>query len=217
MAGQPTRFYGLALGKEKNFSVATDGLLAEAATGTSVATKSLFYTNNTTSTILSNLYDGVEGQIVTLVMLDSNTTIVPTSTYLVSDSGSAIDTGQTYTLLQHNDKWYEVSRGNIPVGIGLGGYETQSIVATSSITVTNASRVVNIVNTALGGSNQTITAISGGYIGQQILLENGSVGRVLLVTSGRNIMFTGTNGLSVASGSAGLLLIKGGTYWTAGI
>ena len=215
MAGQPTRFYGLALGKEKNFNATTDGLATESDTTPSVATKSLLYTNNTTATVITNFDDGQEGQLLTLIMLDSNTTINPNASIAIAGTGSftASNTGSTISFINHNGIWYETGKG-VP-SEATNVYEVVTLADNNSaFTVNNDYKIVSLLCSS-GGVNLSFLAFSGGYIGQTIFMTNNSDGKTVRVLSGGNLMIEGTNSI-VINNSAMLTFIKGGNgYWYA--
>ena len=67
-----SRFYSLALGKFKNFSARTDGLIAQGDTTPDVALNSLLYANNSSNVVITDFDNGEEGQVLCLINVGSN-------------------------------------------------------------------------------------------------------------------------------------------------
>src|SRR3990167_5009956 len=107
----PTRYYGLALGKEKNFQAETDGLISATDATPSVSTKSLFYAENpTTATSITTFDDGSEGQLITVIALDTGTTLSNGTLVLNGGSDFVMNANDSITLVKHIDSWYELAR-----------------------------------------------------------------------------------------------------------
>ena len=83
-------------------------LFTDADTTPSVGYGNVFRTNNSGPTTITNLDEGQQGQRVTIIFLDANTTLSGASFDL---SGAFTSTANdTITLVKYASKWYEVSR-----------------------------------------------------------------------------------------------------------
>ncbi len=205
-AGNPTRFYGIALGKEKNFSAETDGLIST-NTAPSVSTKSLFWLENpTTATSISDFADGSEGQIITVVALDTGTTLSNGTLVLNGASDFTMSANDSITLVKHINSWYELARStNVNLTVSI------TTLSGPAVNVAGVTKIVNISGNS-GNLTPVITAISGGVVGQQIFVSSGSGGKNVNMKTGGNILLVGTN--SVTLDSANLLqLIKTSDFW----
>lgn len=211
MAGQPTRLYGLALGKEGNFQATTDGLITAGDTTPSVYTKSLFYSNNTTATTITDFDDGKEGQIITLIMLDGSTTVANSTTiYLAGTGDFGQSPGGTLTLIKRGASWYELARKTSTTAF------TQAISSAqgSSQTIQNAAQIVRLLGTS-GGVTICINNLSGGTIGQEIYLLSASDGKTAQILTGNNIYIS--TGRKTLTDKYGARLIKTGANVWSGV
>ena len=152
-----SRFYSLALGKFKNFTARTDGLISEGDTTPDVALNSLLYSNNSSTIIVTDFDNGEEGQIIHLINLGSALTLARGTELLTTDS-SNLNINDSVTFVQHNTSWYELSRSKTGA---LNIRYAPELPATSAPDVTNA-RVLVINNSGA----TTLTNLSGGYVGQ---------------------------------------------------
>ena len=66
--------------------------------------------SNTGATSITNFTNSVNGQILTLLFNDSNTTITRNNAYLFGGLNFTSTANDTLTLIQNGGLWYEVSR-----------------------------------------------------------------------------------------------------------
>jgi hypothetical protein len=84
--------------------------------GSSATTPSVSNTNflvivNSSPTTITNLLDGVEGQVVTLWFNDSNTTVDRSNAFLSGGVNFVSTVNDTLTLRKFGSYWYEIARG----------------------------------------------------------------------------------------------------------
>lgn len=203
--------YGLALGKQGNWYTTwqnkTHGLLAQASTAPDVTTGCLFYSVNSSATTITNFGLRVagspdtggniaplfEGKVIKIFFTDGSTTVASNARiYLANSASFAFPSNSVLDLIYHNSAWYETSRsidGNSVRSIAVGG--TNMV-----LTVTNADKVLTLAGT---DASTILSGISGGYIGQQIILISGSGGANITVTStAGNIYVVGTDSFRIA-------------------
>lgn len=196
---KPTRFpFGFALGFENQFNnygkggigsqaagqqyeQVTAGLLAQASTAPDISFGSLFYTNNSSNTTITNFTQtwtgragGLtaagqtdtsgpppEGKIITVVFLDNSTQLANNSNLILAGSNNLLGANNAITLLGSNGKWIEMARS----------YNNTTEVTTF---VTNAQSSLNMngVRVAIlnntGSTTNKIIGLSGGQIGQEV-------------------------------------------------
>ena len=202
-----SRFYSLALGKFKNFTARTDGLIAEADTTPDVALYSLLYVNNSSTIVVTDFDNGEEGQIIHLINLGSSLSFLRGTELLVTDS-SNLNKNDSITFVQHNTSWYELSRSHASVlsvkTAGELGADNQAP------DITNAS--VLIVNNS---GATTLAGLSGGYVGQILTIVNVKSN----VTLSHNALLlnadTGGVGFIVTVSGAVSLININGSKWVA--
>ena len=96
--------------------VTTIGLVTQAGsysagdTTPSVANISHLVIANAGATTITNLDDGVEGQVVVLKFSDANTTIDRTNAYLAGGVNFVSSDRDTLTLMSLGGQWYEIAR-----------------------------------------------------------------------------------------------------------
>jgi len=206
MSGQPTRFYGLALGKEGNFKSTTDGLITAADTTPDVSTKSLFWAENPTAISISTFDNGKEGQVITVVSLDTGTTLTNGTIVLKGASDYVMCANDAVTLINHNASWYEIARSQ-----NVNAAQSISTPSGPAIDIAGGAKIVSILGTS-GNLVAVLTALSGGVLNQDVFLRSGSGNKVVVVKTGGNILLVGTN--AVTLNSANLLhLIKTSDFW----
>jgi hypothetical protein len=239
--------YGLAWGRQNNFYTGntdqtkrgylagTDGLFTQANTSPDVTTGYLFFTNNSAATTITNFqvtapFSGgniaglFEGKEIRVFFLDTNTTIQNNSRVVLMDSADHLFNSNTMVdFIYHTSSWYEICRGEI---IPLNSQATRSLsIAGTNYALTVTPGDMNIVVTGTIAAT-TITGISGGYIGQQITIIQGSGGASLIISNtgsavgAGNIYFMGTDsfrigGISSANGLNNIILSKtNSAFWT---
>ena len=159
-----SRFYSLALGKFRNFSAKTDGLIAEGDTTPDVALNSLLYANNSSTVVITDFDNGEEGQLIHVINLGSSLSFLKGAELLAADS-SNLAKNDNITFIQHNTVWYEISR---KAASALEVRYTPELGADNQAPdVTNAKVLV------INNSGATVLAgLSGGYVGQVLTIVN---------------------------------------------
>lgn len=212
--------YGLAYGRMNNFTTGvagqkgylagTDGLLAQGDTTPDVTNGFLFYTNNSGATTITdfelshpsvgngNFAPLFEGKAIKIMFLDSNTTVSGSRLYLAG-TDNAFNTNGVLDLIYHNSGWYEMSRTNPSngfVSFTLGASQGLNANYTSSILFS-------------GESTLTVVSVSGGALGQRLMLINGGSAQTITISTAGNIRIASpffisnsTNRLTINSGGA---------------
>ena len=205
--------YGLALGKQGNWYTTwqnkTHGLLAQASTAPDVTTGCLFYSVNSSATTITNFGLRVagspdtggniaplfEGKLVKIFFTDGSTTVASNARiYLANSASFAFPKNSWLGLIYHNSSWYETERS-----IDASGLRSIAVGATNeAITVTEADRVLTLAGT-MNSNSIFLTGISGGYVGQRLLLIVGSGGCTPIITNtAGNIYCVGTDAFRIA-------------------
>lgn len=189
--GRQNNFY------TSNFSGGTSGLFGQANTAPDVTLGTLFYTNNSAATTINsftlshpaqgqgNLAGYWEGKEIKIVFLDSNTTVAG-SRIVLAGTDNAFAQNSFLELVYHTSSWYETSRTQ--------NYSTFVPVALGNSAGLNANFVSSFMMTyvSTGGVSGTavVQSVSGGMIGQRLLLiNNQSSGSIAISTAG-NISYS---------------------------
>ena len=204
----PTRFHGLALGKEKNFQAETDGLITSADSSPSVSTKSLFYTQNAAATTITDFDDGGEGQIIEVISLDS-ATIVTTlqngTLILKGGTDYPMMANDSVTLLKSRSNWFEIARAqnntNTVQSVWAG-----SSVAGNSYNILPGTKILRIYGS--GGSTVAVNGLTGAQIGETVLIMGGSSGVLFTVDSGQYLVMACTNKVTINGTAGGIAFTK---------
>jgi len=200
-----SRFYSLALGREKNFEARSDGLIVESNTAPDVSLYSLLYANNTTNNVgITKFTNDEEGQVIHLINLRSPLYFVG-SNFMMSGSGP-LDINGSITFVKHANYYYEMARSDV----GAADY--------GIVTSNNESAPTIYSNTKLlvltGTKPIAIKGISGGYDGQQIgVAKTGSCPNYL--NNQAAIWYGGTADSLVMHASAYACLVRRNSQWYA--
>ena len=236
---KPTRFpFGFALGFENQFNgygygagnptpgagvqfAQTAGLLEQAGTGPNVSMGSIFYTNNSSATVISLLRTyqvgragalqasgqidptspPPEGKIIRIMFLDGNTQFAQGGSggignIILSTSDNMLGGGSITDFMASNGSWYQIGQGFRVTGSG--GTVTFVTNAQSSLSMDGGVKLALLNNT--GGTTNSIIALSGGYVGQEVSFALVGSNAVRFITGG-NLFMSGTNAALVnASG-----------------
>ena len=160
-----SRFYSLALGKEKNFQARTDGLITSGDTTPDVSLHSLLYSDSTNT--IAFFDNAVEGQIIHVVNLANERLTFTGAQIKVGNSSSMVE-NECVTFIHHNSAFYELSRS-------LKYVRTDGTVAAGDTTPDVSQYKVLYVDT---GGNLNITYFDNGEEGQIIRLINLGAGEV---------------------------------------
>ena len=224
--GAPSRWpYGSALGFQNQFNFTqgpsgsgTSGLIS-GSTAPNVTLGGLFYLNNTGTLVIQNLLlddtanrlTSYEGKVVKLFILDTGSTVF-------SNGGALFMAGTNNLFGQNNSidfmfsrgSWYETGRSLIT----RNEVVTYAINAGSSVNVDGV-RVIRVNNT--GATTTSVSAFSGGQVGQEIslVLVGSNAARVL---EGGNIFIGLTNAMLInASGFYKFLKVDTASWRTLAI
>lgn len=190
--------YGSALGPYANFFARTDNTFAVADTTPDVTDGSLFYTINTSTTVITHFdlslgggggasnASAFEGKYIRVVFLDGSTTVANAGRLILSDTANNFPVNSSLDLVYHNSSWFEVARSI---------NDTSKVVSltfagTGAATVTQNTVTVLLVPTA---TTTVLAGISGGYIGQTVALMQNTNGITMQVVTQPNFMQTGTS------------------------
>ena len=201
-----SRFYSIALGREKNFSARTDGLITNADTTPDVSIYSLLYSGSTNT--ISYFDGGKEVQVVTVFNLVDEQMLFSGTQMKVADSAGLWGTGDNITFINHNSSWYELSRSaasNPVVG---------TIASTGDATPSVKGLKVLVSTT---GGNDTITDFDDAHEGQEFTLVNAGAGTLTLTNDVTKLVIAASGGnLAVAaSGVAKFVSYSGVWYLTS--
>ena len=117
-----TRFTSIGWGKYNNFAARTDGLFSEADTTPDVSNGVLFYSNNTTDTVITHFDLSVpgggagsnagafEGKEIKVFLLDDSTRLVNGARLSLAGSNGLQGPNNFISLIYHNSSWLETGR-----------------------------------------------------------------------------------------------------------
>ena len=192
-----SRFYSLGLGKYKNFTARTDGLITDADTTPDVSLYSLLYSNSTN--IITYFDNAEEGQIIVVTNVADEALAFSGAQMKVTDS-SNLWQNDVITFINHNSAFLELSRSH-------GG---QMEVATASQADVTPS-IKNIHTLYVNNSDtRTITAFDDGYEGQKITIVN--VGSDTKIASTGNTVYTSNSG-NLGLGDNVSFISRGGSWY----
>lgn len=195
-----TRFFSLALGKYKNFSVVSNGLISAADTTPDVSLYSLLY--NTSTNTISYFDNAEEGQIIHVVNIADEKLLFSGAQMKVANSCALWNISDNITFLSHNSSFYELNRG------AAGGTRVvQAAVGDNTPTVRGAE--VLILNSA--GIYQ-IDNLDDGYEGQQVTILNIGVACSLLNNTSK-ILIGASGAALVMATSCAYNLVNRSNVW----
>ena len=201
-----SRFYSLALGKYKNFQARTDGLIGEGSATPDVSQYSLLYANNSSTTVITNLTNGCEGQLVQLINLGSSLSFSGAN-FLLTDS-SDLTKNDNITFINHNNVWYETGRSHS------AALDVKYAIELSADNASIVGGVANAKVLVINNSGATVLAgLSGGYVGQILTIVN----ILSNVTLSHNALLlnqatAGVGFVLSVSGAVTLVHLKGGKW-----
>ena len=215
----PTRFpQGQALGFVNNFNYrgTTAGLFAQGDTTPDVTYGSIFYTNNTQDTVITqfdlqdfaNRQAEYEGKIITVMFLDDSSRLANGGRLFLNGSDDLLGQNHSITLIHSRSGWRELDRskpnqnGGIVVSAAMAG--------TAALTVNRDTQTVFINATA---SPIVIAGISGpSYIGQRLTVACNTQGISFQLKSDAAVAIAGTNALVFTSPRAVEFLRVAGSW-----
>ena len=177
-----SRFYSLALGKEKNFYARTDGLIVAGDTTPDVSLHSLLYADTGGNLNITYFDNGVEGQIIHLINLGAGEVQFSGAQMLVTDS-SDLYANDNITFLFHNSSWYELGREHsaaIDIRTVAAGDATPTVQNTKTLIFNSAGALA-------------VTDFDDGYEGQILRILNIGAGDVTLQRGAELIVADSSN------------------------
>lgn len=222
-----------ALGQYANFFTNTAGLIAQNDTTPDVSNGVLFYTNNTTNTVITDFEMTVpgpipggsahnstaqqfEGKVIEVIFLDDSTGLAQSSRMILSSSDNLQGANNSVRLLYHNSAWIELSRS----------YNNSQIVRATSAGlgttgIVNVRGNVNVVEfIAEAGTNAILRRAINGQQGQVLTLVGYPAGSdaLIIVNTAAADTFVLTSSQSTATqfrlaSSAAISFIRSGARW----
>lgn len=201
----PTRHpNGLARGYVNNFNYrgTTANLFAENDTTPDVSDGGLFYTNNTTATVITHLdlkdfanrSANYEGKVVTIFFLDTATQMANGGRMFLNGSDDLAGANHSITLMFSRSAWFEISRSKANQN---GGITSVNAANTSALTTTKDSTIIFVNGTT---TPVIIAGISGNnYIGQKLMVISNSQGISVQIKSDAALAVAGTNAIVYTS------------------
>lgn len=227
-----TRFsHGLAFGKVNSFAFngavsGTAGLIAEGDTTPDVTNGNLFYTNNTSTTVLTyfdlttphgtNLQAGLfEGKRITVLFLDDSTSLARTSQMVIAGSAGGAGSNNFVDLMFHNSAWIELNRSQNQNSVitvdsnGLGAAGIFNAQGVSLVRVNNAASSASILRRAILGEQ-----------GQRLTIFNAQSATQLVVNSAAADTFVDATSATtlatyIIANSSAVSFIRAGNRWIA--
>ena len=214
----------------------TAGLFAQASSGPDTSMGSLFYSNNSSATVISLLrhnqmgragqtqgggaflqYGQIdttspppEGKILRVVFLDSNTTFAQGGSGGIGNIVLASSDGRAGVGNITDFMAYNGSWYQVGAANPSTAMGFGTFVGAGSGSSFSASGITTEV---FSGTGTTIlTSISGGYVGQSLTLLNNTAGITLQVSTAGNILIAGTNAIVIAYG-ANYTFTRYGSSW----
>lgn len=217
-----TRLTNLAFGKYANFSSNSANVFAESDTTPDVTNGVLFFSNNTTSTVITNFdltgmgagsqAQQFEGKVIEVVFLDNSTGLASNSRLITAGSGSLQGANNSIRMIYHNSAWIEFSRS----------VNVSDVLTVTSASLTGAGQIDArgrkvVITTATAGSANVVRTAINGEQGQRLVIYNGGSAMSIVVNSAATNTFVSTSstgaGLMVAVGSVALTFTRIGNVW----
>lgn len=188
-----TRFYSLALGKEKNFQARTDGLIGIADATPSVDLYSLLY--NSSANTITNFDDSAEGQLIHVHNLVSEPLAFSTNVK-VADSAALYGAGDNITFISRGSSFFEISRSVIanPVATATAGEVTPSV-GGKDILILNSAGAFHITDFADASEGQQLTVINLGAASS----ANNDVTKLVIAASGAALIMASSQAYQFTS------------------
>src|SRR3990167_441437 len=158
-----TRFKGgLAYGPYANFYANTANVFAQADATPDVTNGNLFFSNNTSTTVITNFdltvtgggagsnAGAFEGKVIRVIFLDNSTSLANASPLILATSDNLQGANNSIELLYHNSSWIEFNRSQ-----NQSNFITVSSVAW--LTVSNVVPNASTGNVIIGGRGPHVT------------------------------------------------------------
>ncbi len=197
-----TRFKnGVAWGPYNNFFARTDGLFAQGDTTPDVTDGNLFFTNNTTNTLITDFEFSVpgggsgneaghfQGKEIKVFFLDDSTRLASNARIFLNGSNGLQGPNANATLVYVNSSWYETSRSynqsNV-VTVSSVGWLTATgnpvmNASTGNINVTGRGNHIMIRDISEASSNMALRRAVGGEQGALLTIVAGGGSDTLVI------------------------------------
>lgn len=217
----PTRFpNGQALGYVNNFNYrsTTANLISVGDATPDVTIGELFYTNNTTNTIIThfdlvdyaNRAASYEGKRITVFFLDNSTQLANAGRLFLSGTNNLINRDATsihgITLIHSRSGWYELGRH----------ITNRNQVLTLAINVSSSANVDDVSLLVLnntGGTTTSLISLSGGQVGQEISIVQQGSNATRILTNVGNIYMAATGAVLINASGVYRAVKVDGTSW----
>lgn len=218
-----SRFTNLALGKYNNFFATTANVFAEADTTPDVTNGVLFFSNNTTNTVIThfdltstsqagNNAGAFEGKVIKVVFLDDSTGLANAANLKLASSDGLQGANNAIELVYHNSAWIEFSRSVNQTGMLSA---TSADLGAAGTVNAKGRDVVTLVSSA--GSQPTLRLATNGYQGQILrVVCAGSTCSIVVNSAANNafILSSSAGGTSITmANSSTLSFIRIGAQW----
>lgn len=220
-----TRFKnGIAWGPYNNFFARSDNVFAQSDTTPDVTDGNLFWSNNTSTTIITHFDLSVpgggagsnagafEGKQITVFFLDDSTSLANSGRLSLATSDGLQGINSAISMLYHNSAWIELHRSrNISDVVS---------VTSAGLTVTgqiDARGRKVVLTSATAGSAAVIRTAINGEQGQRLTLINGGSSMTLVVNSAASNTFVSSSSTGAATmvvvGTVALSFVRIGNFW----
>ena len=186
-----TRFKnGLAFGPYNNFAARSDNVFAQGDTTPDVTDGNLFFSNNTTNTVITDFELTVtgggggsnagafEGKEIKVFFLDDSTSLASNARITLAGSNSLQGPNNNATFIYHNSSWLETSRSynqsNV-ITVSSVGWLTATgnpvmNASTGNINVRGRGNQIHIRDISEASSNMALRRAVGGEQGAQLMI-----------------------------------------------
>ena len=213
-----TRFKGgVGWGPYNNFFARSDNVFAQNDTTPDVTDGNLFYTNNTTTTVIthfdlslpgggagSNAGD-FEGKEIKVFFLDDSTSLANAGRLILASTNSLQGPNNSITLIYHNSSWMETARSynqsnfiNVSsVGLNTATGNPFMNASTGNVNVTGRGNQIVIRHLAETGSDFALRRAFGGEQGAILtIIAGGGSHSLVIVNSAAADTFVSTSSAS---------------------
>lgn len=213
--------YGHSIGPEGTYNI-TSGktLFGESDTTPDVSDGVLFYSQNTTATLITHFdVAGAGGQpgtsfhqgkrIVVFYKDGSTGVLSGAQVNLINTSGAAYPAGTVAEYFYHNSAWYEMNR-IAPTQVPAPFQNLAGNVVVGSFGVNVTTTNVLVLNASGGGAQ--LQSLSGGQVGQFVTIVNGSSNALTISADGIGNIRAGTSA-TILPNSGAITLLNYGPAW----
>lgn len=214
-----SRLTNFALGKYANFYATSANIFAQGDTTPDVTGGVLFFSNNTTSTVITNFdltgfgagsqAQQFEGKVIEVVFLDDSTGLANNARILTASSGNFQGSNVSTRFIYHNSAWILFGTNyNAPNTVRVDSNNIGSYVAdTTSGTINITGNTESILAFAYATSPLVIRRVLNGQQGQNLSIVSAGPSDVLVVV---NSAATGTFASTSSTSSVQFRLASSG-------